>query len=132
MERLLIFCIFLNSLICFNLYASDEEPMNIGDYREKLADDIIEKSKCSGKNGGFVYFKVGDEIFRYGKESPIKISRLKPRGEIKNKIQNGCKDYPYENVVLSYYPKKDEDNYKKVNIHRISVLRFSQQHNSTV
>lgn len=92
-------------------------------------------SACKSDSNGYTYFKVGDEVFRYKNDSPIKIIRVKSKSNEKsdsNGVNNGCRDSPFIDVVLGYNYKIDDANFKKIKIHRISVGFFSSDYHPSI
>jgi len=82
---------------------------------------IIDPSVCKDNPEGYIYFQIGDEVFRYTKDSPIKVSRINSGSELRitriahqENVPEGCKGYPYLGVILTYSYKELDENYKKI------------------
>lgn len=89
---------------------------------------IIDPSVCKDNPEGYIYFQIGDEVFRYTKDSPIKVSRInsgseekKGKDNISKEIPDGCKGNPYVNVILRYLYNNSDEPYKKINMKRFGV-----------
>lgn len=90
---------------------------------------IIDPSACKDNQEGYIYFQMGDEVFRYAKDSPIHISRIdssaeerKARASLPEGIPEGCEGNPYFGASIAYSYSPMDAEYKKINILKIFLL----------
>lgn len=113
-------------------YAIDEAASNPYVIKDVVQDTtripIIDPSICPDNPEGYIYFQIGDEVFRYTKYSPIKISSINPMSELRRNTQSvinipeGCKENPYVGVIISYSYSQSDEDYKKINISKFVLL----------
>lgn len=117
-----------------------KNPYTITDVvQNEVEAPLIDPSVCKNNPDGYIYFQVGDEVFRYTKNSPIRISRIdresklrKDKGRQKEADPEGCKGNPYVGVVIGYFYNESDEKYKKINIDKIYVNEFSEKYNPNV
>jgi len=91
-------------------------------YPKSAVIPLIDPSVCKDNPMGYLYFKVGEEVFRYTKDSPIQISIIDSESQLrKNRkshpegVPEGCAGNPYLGVSLSYKYDDNDEGYKKIN-----------------
>lgn len=131
---LLILFVFI---LCYSSVYGKEKSSedNNGSY-EKSKDarnssiiSIIDPSVCENNAEGYIYFQIGDEVFRYTKKSPIQISRINSRSELRKSksthpenVPEGCNGNPYSDVVIYYSYDQMDESYKKIKTIKFMLL----------
>ncbi|MES2825661.1 MAG: hypothetical protein V4732_18820 [Pseudomonadota bacterium] len=77
---------------------------------------LIDPSICKDNSEGYIYFQLGEEVFRHTKDSliqvdPISLSKdVNPNRKAKaTTIPEGCDGNPYVNIYLNFNFKKGDD-----------------------
>lgn len=115
-----------NSLYLENKASVVPTDETLGENRKRKTTEIVpvtDPSMCKNNSEGYIYFKVGEETFRFTKKSPIHIGSV-IAGNLKDVATlKGCKENPYMNEEFSlvYDYKADEDPVKKIKFYHFKL-----------
>lgn len=119
---------------------SDEETKDTSDVNQDNAvTPVIDPSVCKDNPEGYIYFQLGEEVFRYTKDSPIQISTIYANGErrLKRKIKDtnipeGCEGNPYTGVIPKYEYKEGNGPIGNVKFNEFWVYELTPDRYSVV
>lgn len=141
----LYFFIFSSLLIgCSKDNESQSREKSVGeiiaeDEKNNLSIPPIDPSVCENNPEGFLYFKFGDEVFRYTKDSPIKVGPIFPSSEFRlnrkvkdTTIPEGCEGNPYTGISLIYKHPGVKESIGNIELYKFWVYELAHERYSIV
>ncbi|MES2675671.1 MAG: hypothetical protein V4660_15630 [Pseudomonadota bacterium] len=112
--NVLLSCLLFLAVLLTSCSKKNEPKEHMQTYDEMVAErkrdesvPPIDPSICKDNPEGYIYFQFGEEVFRYTKDSPIKVGLISINSEwrLKRKIKDttipeGCEGNPYTHIGL--------------------------------
>jgi len=141
-EASVLLILFVFMLCYSSVYGKEKSSEDNNGSYEKSKDarnssiiSIIDPSVCENNAEGYIYFQIGDEVFRYTQDSSVRISMIDGESVLRKEralhpkgVPEGCRENPYVGVFLRYFYKNTDDPYKKLNVNNFGLYKFDSNY----